>query len=92
MREPLCPTNGLRPMDTPTAGPNAIDPARMTPEERMAEIGRILGAGLVRLHAGQSSELSADIGESCLDFSPPQRRHANPGLEAGAGPSTKRKA
>ncbi|GER08833.1 hypothetical protein GCM10007972_24430 [Iodidimonas muriae] len=79
-------------MDTTLAGPNAIDPMRMTPDERNTEVGRILGAGLVRLHARQSSELSADSGESSLDFSPPQRRHANPGSEAGAGPSTKRKA
>jgi len=64
-------------MHASIAGPNAIDPDRMTPEERLAEIGRILGAGLVRLHARKSSALFADGGESCLDFSPDQRSHAN---------------
>jgi hypothetical protein len=44
-------------MHASIAGPNAIDPDRMTPEERLAEIGRILGAGLVRLHARKSSEV-----------------------------------
>lgn len=66
------------------AGPNALDPLAMTPEERLAEIGHILGAGLVRLHARQSSERSADSGESSLDFSHPQRRHANPATRGKA--------
>lgn len=52
------------------AGPNPLDPDRMTPEERLAEIGRILGAALVRLNTGQSRSLSEDHGESCLDLPP----------------------
>jgi hypothetical protein len=63
--------------DAAHAGPNAIDPDRMTPEERIAEVGRILGLGLIRLHAGKSRSLSADSGGSCLDFSADQRRHAD---------------
>lgn len=63
-------------MHTSTAGPNAIDPARMIPTKRFAEIGRILGLGLVRLQARKSRALSADRGDSCLDFMPHQRRHA----------------
>lgn len=59
------------------AGPNAIAPERMTPDERIAEIGRILGLGLVRLHAAKSTSLSDDCGDSCLDFPPDQRRHAD---------------
>ncbi len=37
------------------AGPNALDPARMAPEERFAEIGRILALGLTRLNATKST-------------------------------------
>lgn len=64
-------------MHASLAGPNAIDPSRMTSDERLAEIGRILGLGLIRLHAGKSRPLSADSGDSCLDFSADQRRHAD---------------
>lgn len=63
-------------MHASLAGPNAIDPERMTPGERLAEVGHILGMALVRLHAGQSSPLSADHGDSYLDFPPDQRSHA----------------
>lgn len=63
-------------MRTSAAGPNALDPARMTSVERFAEIGRILALGLERLHAGKSTALFADGGDSCLDFSPHPRRHA----------------
>jgi hypothetical protein len=64
-------------MHASLAGPHAIAPERMTPEERIAEIGRILGVGLVRLAARKSSPLIADGGECCLDFSPDQRSHAD---------------
>ena len=30
---------------------NALDPNRMTPAERLAELGRILAAGLIRMKA-----------------------------------------
>lgn len=63
-------------MQARLAGPNALDPKRMTPDERLAEIGRTLGAALVRLHTGQSRSLSEDNGESCLDLPACQRRHA----------------
>lgn len=59
------------------AGPNAIAPERMTPDERIAEVGSILGLGLVRLSAAKSTSLSEDCGDSCLDFPPDQRRHAD---------------
>lgn len=64
-------------MHASLAGPNAIDPQRMTPEERVAEIGRILGLGLVRLSTVKSTSLSDDCGDSCLDFPAHQRRHAD---------------
>ena len=59
------------------AGPHGLDPVLMTPDERLAELGRLLGGALVRLQATMSSSsLSADTGDSCLDFPPHQRRHA----------------
>lgn len=64
-------------MHASLAGPNAIAPERMTPEERVAEIGRILALGLIRLHTDKSSSLSAGLGDSCLDFLPHQRRHGD---------------
>ena len=57
-------------------GLNAIHPDRMTADERLAEIAEILAGGLMRLHARKSSRLSADHGESLLDFSLNRRGHA----------------
>ena len=56
--------------------PNALDPNRMTPAERLVELGRILAAGFIRMKASKSSPLSADRGESPVDLSPPQSGHA----------------
>jgi len=42
----------------------------MSSEARLAEIGRILAAGVMRLNAAQSSGLSAENGDSFVDFSP----------------------
>jgi hypothetical protein len=53
-----------------------LDPNRMSPAERLAELGRILAAGLVRLNANKSSDLSADQGESFVDLSLPKSGHA----------------
>ena len=58
-----------------TAIPNALSPDRMTAAERLAEVAEILARGLIRLRARQSSSVSADRGDSCLDFSPHQRGH-----------------
>lgn len=58
------------------AGPNALDPGRMTPDERLDEIADILAAGVMRLRARKSSPLSRGSGEIRLDFSPDQRGHA----------------
>ena len=38
--------------------------------------GRILSLGFIRLRSAKSTPLSADFGDSCLDFPPRQRRHA----------------
>ena len=60
------------------SGPNAMSPAHMSQAERIGEICAILGRGLVRLKARcQSRPISDDCGDSCLDFPPHQRRHAD---------------
>jgi hypothetical protein len=56
---------------------NPLHPERMSAEERIAEIGRLLGLGLMRLHAPKSSRLSADRGDSSVDFLPDQSGHAD---------------
>jgi hypothetical protein len=44
--------------------------------ERLIEVAEILAAGLQRLIARQSSELSADSGESSLHYDANQSGHA----------------
>ena len=56
--------------------PNSLHPNHMTPAERLAELGRILAAGLIRMKARQSSHLSADRGEGSVDFKAHQSGHA----------------
>jgi len=53
-----------------------LHPGLMSPAERLAELGRILAAGLIRLKANKSSALSADRGESSVDFPAPKSGHA----------------
>lgn len=56
---------------------NAIDPARMTVEERRAEVASLLALGVIRLRT--KPEPSATERERPdLGFSPPQRVHTNP--------------
>jgi hypothetical protein len=56
--------------ETPISGPNPLCPERMSAQARLAEIGRILAAGVIRLNAAQSSGLSAESGDSFVDFQP----------------------
>jgi hypothetical protein len=49
--------------------------------ERIAEIGEILAAGLVRLRARQSSQTLGSSGESSLACVGHQSGHANPEKE-----------
>ena len=56
--------------EPPVSGPNPLCPYRMPTDARLAEIGRILAAGIVRLNAAQSSGLSAENRDSFVDFSP----------------------
>ena len=60
----------------PPALANSLDPNRMTPAERLTELGRILAAGLIRMRAGKSSPLSADRAETFVDLSGPKSGHA----------------
>lgn len=48
--------------------PNAVAPDQMTPDARIAELGRIVAAGVLRLRE-QSSSLSAHGGDSSLAIS-----------------------
>jgi hypothetical protein len=57
-------------------GPNPLHPDRTSPAERRAELCRILAAGLIRMMAAKSSFLSANLGESSVDFPPHQSGHA----------------
>ena len=57
-------------LSTPVSGPNPLCPDKMSARARFEELGRILAAGVLRLNATQSSSLSADIGDSFVDFSP----------------------
>ena len=56
---------------------NPLHPRHMTVAERLNEIADILAAGLIRLRARKSSQISADHGESSLDFSPDQSGHVS---------------
>ena len=46
--------------------PNALDPNLMTPAERLEEIGEILAAGIMRLHA--KTQKADDLRDIPLDF------------------------
>jgi hypothetical protein len=54
---------------------NALDPDRMTADERLRELGEILAAGLMRLRARQLEEQAASTGEVSLDFTGEQSVH-----------------
>ena len=56
---------------------NALHPDHMTAAERLDEVAEILAAGIIRLKARKSSGISVDRGDSCLDFTAPQRGHVS---------------
>jgi hypothetical protein len=56
------------PLSDPVSGPNSLHPDRMLPEARLAEIGRILAAGVMRRTPVKSSGLSAAGGDSLVDL------------------------
>ena len=45
-------------------------PARMSPDDRLSEVSRILAAGLIRMFAAQSSSLSAPQSQTVVDLAP----------------------
>ena len=51
--------------------------------ERIAEIGEILAAGLMRLGVTKSSRKWAETGESSLDFSAIKSGHSTPTSDGG---------
>jgi len=55
--------------------PNPVPAHLLTSSERLDELSSILAAGLIRLRARKSRQLSADQGDSCLDFPPPKSGH-----------------
>jgi hypothetical protein len=57
---------------------NALSSYQLTATERLDEIGELLAAGLMRLRARKSSQLSGDIGESSLDCAAQQSGHPTP--------------
>jgi hypothetical protein len=56
--------------EPPISGPNPLCPDRMSADARLAEIGRILAAGVFRLNAKKSSSLFVQNGDSFVDFLP----------------------
>lgn len=49
-------------------GPNPLPADKLSPRERLAELGSILAGGVVRLRLRQSSKLPGDTENSCVDF------------------------
>lgn len=58
------------PTEGPVSGPNPLCPERLSPDARLAEVGRILAAGVIRLEARKASPLSAEPGDCFVDFRP----------------------
>ena len=58
--------------------PNPLNPDRMTPKERLAEVNRLLALGLIRLRMRESRQVSDLNGESSLHFRATQSGHAKP--------------
>lgn len=57
-----------------SSAPNPLSPERMTTDERLAEVGAILAAGLRRILPEQSSHLSAAGRDSSFDILALKRR------------------
>ncbi len=54
---------------------NALDPDRMSTDERLREVGEILASGLIRLRARRREQRAADAGEFTVDFNARQSVH-----------------
>jgi len=75
--------NAIRSGRRQMKSPNPLDPNRLTPAERLTELGRLLATGLIRMKPRQSSHLSADRGESSVDLSGHKSGHATRNSEGG---------
>lgn len=53
------------------------DPARITPEQRRAEVAQLLATALIRLRE-HNAIVGSESGSVALGFSGDQRVHANP--------------
>lgn len=62
---------------------SGINPDQMSAEARLAELGRILAAGIQRMRE-QSSSISADSGDSSLAI-PASKSVSRPGHKARKG-------
>jgi len=62
---------------------SGINPDQMSPEARLAELGRILATGIQRMRE-QSSSISADSGDSSLAI-PASKSVSRPGHKARKG-------
>jgi hypothetical protein len=70
--QPSLIANGL--MHDISSAPNPLSPQRMPADERLAEVGAILAAGLRRILPEQSSSLSAAGRDSSFDILTLKRR------------------
>lgn len=61
---------------------NPLRPELMTPAERIAEVGELLGRGLLRLRARAAIKTAGDKREFSVDLSAEQSGHANPQEES----------
>ena len=59
----------------PRATSSALDPDRMSTDERLREVGEILTSGLIRLRARRREQQAADTGDVSLDFTARQSVH-----------------
>jgi hypothetical protein len=65
--------------DFALAGANPVPPDLMSPDERLAELARIVAAGLLRLRR-QSHSSSRHLRDFRLDLSPDRSVHATTGM------------
>ena len=56
-------------MHNSLSGPNSLQPAQMSADARLSELGRILAAGVLRLRQ-KSSSILCDSGDSSLAILP----------------------
>lgn len=62
---------------------NALDPARMTAEERLEETADILAAGIRRLLEKKAANKNGSLETICLDKPVPQSLHGHDNSEKG---------